>query len=70
MPEEQDNEKPRRGRKPVGKRSNPDYTTVAFYIRKETYRQAQIKMLQDRYTGDASDLVEELLQKYLKDTAG
>jgi hypothetical protein len=48
-----------------GKRSNPDYEQVSAYIRKNTYRDVKIALLQQAENKDFSDLVEELLAKWL-----
>ena len=48
-----------------GKRSNPDYEQVSAYIRKNTYRDVKIALLQQAESKDFSDLVEELLVKWL-----
>ena len=46
-----------------GKRSNPDYEQVSAYIRKNTYRDVKIALLQQAENKDFSALVEELLAK-------
>ena len=48
-----------------GKRSNPDYEQVSAYIRKNTYKDVKIALLQQAESKDFSDLVEELLVKWL-----
>ena len=48
-----------------GKRSNPDYEQVSAYIRKDTYKDVKIALLQQAESKDFSDLVEELLVKWL-----
>lgn len=48
-----------------GKRSNPDYEQVSAYIRKNTYKDVKIALLQQGESKDFSDLVEELLAKWL-----
>jgi len=48
-----------------GKRSNPDYEQVSAYIRKNTYKDVKIALLQQAENQDFSDLVEELLVKWL-----
>lgn len=60
-------EPPRRGRPPTGKRSNPAYEQVTAYIRKDTSLKTKIALLQEGNTRDFSDLVEELLQAWLRD---
>jgi len=49
-----------------GKRSNPDYEQVSAYIRRETYKDVKIALLQQSEGKDFSDLVEELLAEWLK----
>jgi hypothetical protein len=53
-----------RGR-PTGKRSDPTYEQVTAYIRKETYRQTKVALLQSDDKRDFSQLVEDLLFAYL-----
>jgi hypothetical protein len=54
----------KRGR-PRGKRSNPDYEQVTAYIKKKTYKQIKIALLEQDDIGDFSELVEELLSQWL-----
>jgi hypothetical protein len=54
----------KRGR-PKGKRSDPDYEQVTAYIKKETYRQTKIALLQQGEVQDFSLLVEQLLSEWL-----
>ncbi len=50
---------------PIGaKSSNPDFMQLKVYVRKTTKRQAARKW-EDENGGDVSDLIENLLQKYL-----
>lgn len=51
--------------KTKGKRSNPDYEQVSAYIRKDTYKNVKISLLQQGENKDFSDLVEELLAEWL-----
>jgi hypothetical protein len=51
--------------KTKGKRSDPDYEQVSAYIRKETYRNVKIALLQEEEKRDFSDLVETLLSEWL-----
>jgi hypothetical protein len=51
--------------KAKGKRSDPDYEQVSAYIRKETYRNIKIALLQEAEKRDFSDLVEALLSEWL-----
>ena len=55
---------PKRGR-PKGKRSDPNYEQVTAYIKKETYRQIKIALLQQEDVQDFSELVEKLLAEFL-----
>ena len=55
---------PRRGR-PNGKRSNAEFQQVTAYVRRNTYRQVSIKLLDRQNKGEFSELIEELLQKWL-----
>lgn len=48
-----------------GKRSDPAYSPTTFFVRKETKRKAA-RLLEDQEAGkDLSDLVEELLAKWI-----
>lgn len=49
-----------------GKSSNPQYEQVTAYIKRETYRKVKIAMLQSDTDGDFSDLVQRLLDDYLR----
>ncbi len=63
--EEQTEERPRRGR-PFGKRSDPDFVGFTTYIRKDTHRKAKIALLEREDGRELSELVEELLVKWLE----
>ncbi len=54
-----------RGR-PRGKRSDPAFEQVTAYVRKETYLQTKMALLQEGNDRDFSQLVEELLGAYLR----
>jgi hypothetical protein len=54
-----------RGR-PRGKRSNPDFVQTTAYIRVKTYREIRIALLEQGEELEYSELVEELLSKWLK----
>jgi hypothetical protein len=56
---------PRRGR-PNGKRSNAEFQQVTAYVRRDTYRRVSIKLLDRENKGEFSELIEELLQKWLE----
>lgn len=57
---------PKRGR-PNGKRSNAEFQQVTAYVRRATYRQVSIKLLDRENKGEFSELIEELLQKWLEE---
>ena len=48
----------------TAKSSHPEYTAVKIFVRRETHKAAGRKW-QDAEGGDFSDLIEQLLQKYL-----
>jgi hypothetical protein len=57
-----------RGRR-AGKRSDPAFRPTTFFVRKETQRKAA-RLLEDQEAGkDLSDLVEELLGKWISDNS-
>ena len=52
--------------RPLGKRSDPEYSPTTFFVRKETKRKAAQLLLQDANSKtDLSDIVEELLAKWV-----
>lgn len=55
----------RRGRPPGGKRNDPDYEQVTAYVRKRVHRDVKIALLQDEPRREFSELVDELLRKWL-----
>ena len=57
---------PRRGR-PNGKRSSAEFQQVTAYVRRNTYRRVSIKLLDRENKGEFSELIEELLQKWLEE---
>lgn len=57
---------PKRGR-PNGKRSNAEFQQVTAYVRRDTYRRVSIKLLDQEVKGEFSELIEELLQKWLEE---
>ena len=57
---------PKRGR-PKGKRSNSNFQQVTAYVRRDTYRKVSIELLDRENKGEFSELVEDLLQKWLKE---
>lgn len=64
-PDKSDEPKKRRGR-PSGKRSDSEYCQVTAYIRRETHLGVQVLLLQEGKVRDFSELVEELLTKWVK----
>jgi hypothetical protein len=57
--------KTKQGR-PKGKRSNPSYEQVTAYIKKETHQQIKIELIKENNIQDFSELVEELLNEWLR----
>lgn len=57
--------KPHSSGRPRGKRSNPDYEQVTAYIKRETYRNTKIALLQQGDNQEFSELVEQLLSEWL-----
>ncbi len=57
--------KPQKSGRPRGKRSNPDYEQVSAYIKRETYRNTKIALLQQGNNQEFSELVEHLLSEWL-----
>ena len=57
--------KPQKSGRPRGKRSHPDYEQVTAYIKKETYRNTKIALLQQGNNQEFSELVEQLLSDWL-----
>lgn len=54
-----------RKRKKTGKRSDPNYIQVGAYIPKTLNEDVKIKLV--RHEGDFSDLITELLEKWVSD---
>ena len=54
-----------RGR-PRGKRSDPNFEQVTTYLRKHTHQGVKIALLQEGRGQEFSELVEDLLAKWLK----
>ena len=63
-PEPVAKQQPVRGR-PRGKRSNPDYEQVTAYIRRDTYTEVKIALLQQGEGQEFSELVEQMLTEWL-----
>lgn len=57
--------KKKRGR-PSGKRSDSEFNQVTAYIRKDTHLGVQMLLLKDGKVRDFSELVEDLLAKWVK----
>lgn len=55
------------GRPPGGKKSDPAYQQVTAYVRRATYQKTQVKLWQSGVKKDFSDLVEELLAKWVEE---
>jgi hypothetical protein len=55
---------PKMGR-PAGKKTNPEYTQVTVYLRKEVHRQAKKILIDDGR--EFSELVDELVSKWVSD---
>jgi hypothetical protein len=55
----------KRGR-PYGKRSNPEYVQTTAYVRGDTYKAIKIALIEEDQGREYSELVEELLSKWLK----
>ena len=57
----------RRGRgRPRGKRSDPNFEQVTTYLRKHTHQGVKIALLQEGGGREFSELVEDLLARWLK----
>jgi hypothetical protein len=50
----------------TGKSSNPDYTQVLTYVRRDTHNAVRAALIFDQEKRDLSDLVEELLAGWVK----
>jgi len=59
-------EYPRRGRPPTGKRSNPEWRLYSHYLKRHTQRAAVAKLQALDDGRDLSDVIEELLQTWIK----
>lgn len=59
-------EYPRRGRPPTGKRSNPEWRLYSHYLKRQTQRAAVAKLQALDDGRDLSDVIEELLQAWIK----
>ena len=55
---------PKKGKsRPAGKRSDPDYTQITAYIRKNTHENVMRKIYKRQ---ELSELIEELLDQWMK----
>jgi hypothetical protein len=54
------------GRPKTGKRSNPDYRQVSAWIRRDTYDRVTRRLLVKENRREFSELVQSLLQDWLK----
>jgi hypothetical protein len=52
------------GRAKRGKSSDPDYAQTSVYLRRETIKKAQTKLIEENF--DFSDLVESLLRDWVE----
>ena len=50
----------------AGKSSNPDYTQVLTYVRRDTHNRVKAALIFDERRRDLSDLVEELLAGWVE----
>ena len=57
---------PAANEKRIGKSSNPSYTQVLTYIKKDTHREVKKVLFEESGRVDLSALVEELLVKWLQ----
>ena len=51
--------------RPRAKRSDPNFCQVTAYVREETYNKVRISLLTSKDKRDFSELVEDLLTKFL-----
>lgn len=65
-PRPQAPEPPRRVGRPSGKRSDGEHVQVTAYIRRDTHLDVKTSLLREQKGRDFSDLVEELLAKWLR----
>jgi hypothetical protein len=55
-----------RGRPPTGKRSNPDWKLYSHFLKRKTQRAAVARLQADDDGRDLSDVLQELLENWLK----
>ena len=54
--------------RPPGKRSNPDWEQATVFIRKDTKRAALMRLMETGSNQDFSELVDQLLAKWARNT--
>lgn len=62
----QNAETPKRRGRPRAMRSDPNFLQVTAYIRKTTHQQIKIELLREGKGTNFSELVEQLLEQWLK----
>jgi len=55
-----------RGRPATGKRSNPDWKLYSHFLKRKTQRQAMARLQAEDEGRDLSDVLQELLENWLK----
>jgi hypothetical protein len=55
-----------RGRPPTGKRSNPDWKLYSHFLKRKTQRAAVARLQTEDDGRDLSDVLQELLENWLK----
>jgi hypothetical protein len=55
-----------RGRPATGKRSNPEWKLYSHFLKKQTQRAAVARLQAEETERDLSDVLQELLEKWLK----
>lgn len=50
----------------TGKRSNKDYIQISALVRKDTHKKVKATLIMDDQSGDFSDLVQQLLEEWLR----
>jgi hypothetical protein len=55
-----------RGRPPTGKRSNPDWKLYSHFLKRKTQRAAVARLQAEDDGRDLSDVLQELLENWLK----
>lgn len=59
-------EQPLKRGRPKGKRSHPNYEQVTAYIKKDTYQEIKITLLREGQKREFSELIQELLEDWLR----